>query len=178
MRIVKRIALALALLIVCVLLFALTKPDTFSVQRSITINAAPDKVFALINDFQQWSVWSPWEKLDPAMKRTFSGPASGKGAVYAWEGNSDVGAGRMEILDVTQPSRVFIDLHFLSPMEGRNTAEFLLQPQGAATTVSWTMQGPNPYIAKVFQVFCDVADMVGKDFDKGLASMKAAAEKN
>ena len=178
MRILKRIALVLAILIVCVLLFALTKPDVFRVQRTATINAAPEKIFALINDFQRWGEWSPWEKLDPAMKRTFSGPASGKGAVYAWEGDSKVGAGRMEILDTTPSSRILIDLQFFSPMEGHNTAEFLLQPSAGVTTVSWIMQGPNPYIAKVIQVFCDVGDFVGKDFDKGLASMKLAAEKN
>ena len=176
MKILKRVALVLAVLIAGVLLFALTKPDTFRVQRAITINAAPEKIFALIKDFHQWDAWSPWEKLDPAMKRTFSGTASGKGAAYAWEGDSKVGAGRMEILDATPSSRILIDLQFFAPMEGRNTAEFLLQPQGGVTTVSWTMQGPNPYIAKLMQVFCDIGDFVGKDFDKGLASMKLAAE--
>ncbi|GAA5163156.1 SRPBCC family protein [Viridibacterium curvum] len=178
MKILKRIALALGVLIAGILLFALTKPDTFRVQRSISINAAPEKIFALINDFHQWEAWSPWEKLDPAMKRTFSGPASGKGSVYAWEGNGQVGAGRMEILDTTQPTRILIDLQFFAPMEGHNTAEFLLQPQGGATTVSWSMQGPNTYLGKVIQVFCDIGDFVGKDFDKGLAGMKLAAEKN
>jgi len=98
--------------------------------------------------------------------------------VYAWEGNGKVGAGRMEILETTLPSRILIDLQFFAPMEGHNTAEFLMQSQAGVTNVSWTMQGPNPYIAKVMQVFCDIGDIVGKDFDKGLASMKLAAEKS
>jgi len=177
-KIFKRIALVLALLVAGVLLFALTKPDEFRVHRAISINAAPENVFALINDFHQWGAWSPWEKKDPAMKRTFSGAGSGKGSVYAWEGDSTVGAGRMEILETTSPSRILIDLQFFAPMEGHNTAEFLLQSQAGVTNVSWTMRGPNPYIAKLMQVFFDIGDFVGKDFEKGLASMKLAAEKS
>ena len=174
---IKTIVIVVIALIAGVLIFAATKPDTFRVQRTASIKAPPEKVYTLINDFNRWGAWSPWEKKDPALKRAYSGPASSKGAVYTWEGNKDVGQGRMEITESVPPSRITIKLDFVKPFEGHNVVDFTLEPQGAATKVNWTMQGPAPFLTKVIQVFCDMDSMVGKDFDTGLANMKAAAEK-
>jgi len=147
------------------------------VERTASIKAPPEKIFAVLDDFHNWGVWSPWEKMDPDMKRTFSGAANGQGAVYEWQGNSKVGQGRMEITDATAPSQVTIKLDFIKPFEGHNVAEFVLQPSGEATNVTWTMRGPSPYIAKVMSVFCNMDSMIGKDFEAGLANLKAATEK-
>jgi hypothetical protein len=172
----KVICLLVVLAIVAILVFALTKPDTFLVERTTTINASPEKVASLINDFHRWNDWSPWAKLDPDMKTTYSGPASGVGSVYEWEGNSKVGKGRMEILSV-QPEKTSIKLDFLKPFEGHNTADFVLQQQGTATRVTWIMYGPlNFFPGKLLSVFSSMDKMIGGDFDKGLANMKAAAE--
>ncbi|MBK8336403.1 MAG: SRPBCC family protein [Sterolibacteriaceae bacterium] len=173
----KKIALAAVVLVAAVLLFAATRPDSIRVQRSTSIKAAPEKIFPLIADFHAWSAWSPWEKLDPAMKRTHSGAPSGKGAAYAWDGNNDVGAGRMEIAEVVPPSRITIKLDFSRPMEGHNTAEFTLVPKGDASEVTWTMVGPSPYLSKLIGLFLDMDKMIGKDFEAGLANLKALAEK-
>ena len=178
---IKTIAIAVVVLIVIalgvVLGLAATKPDTFRVQRAMTIKAPPGKIYALINDFRTWGQWSPWEKKDPAMKRTFSGPASGKGAAYAWEGDKNVGQGRMEIVDSVAPSRIAIKLDFVKPFEAHNTVLFTLAPRGDATDVTWDMQGPTPFFAKVIHVFLDMDKMVGNDFETGLANLKAASEK-
>ena len=173
----KKIALAAVVLVAAVLLFAATRPDSIRVQRSTSIKAAPEKIFPLIADFHAWSAWSPWEKLDPAMKRTHSGAPSGKGAAYAWDGNNDVGAGRMEIAEVGPPSRITIKRDFSRPMEGHNTAEFTLVPKGDASEVTWTMVGPSPYLSKLIGLFLDMDKMIGKDFEAGLANLKALAEK-
>ena len=173
----KIIGIIIAVLVAGVLIVAATKPDTFSVQRSASIKAPPEKVFALINDFKRWDVWSPWEKKDPAMKRTWGAVTSGKGARYAWEGNSEIGKGSMEIAESISPSKVALKLDFEKPFEAHNRVEFTLEPKGGATNVTWVMQGPAPFISKVIQVFCDMDSMVGKDFEAGLADMKAAAEK-
>ena len=173
----KKIALVIVALIAVVLIYASTRPDSFSVQRSATIKAPPEKVFALINDFHNWPAWSPWEKLDPAMKRTHSGAAAGQGAVYAWLGNSDVGEGRMEITESVPSSKVGIKLDFITPFESKNTTLFTLQPQGDSTQVAWLMQGPAPYVTKLMTVFVSMDKMIGKDFEAGLANLKANAEK-
>lgn len=170
------IAVVVAALIALVLVLAATKPDTFRVQRATSIGAPPEKIAPFISDFHSWASWSPWEKLDPALKRTYSGPASGTGTAYAWEGNSKVGAGRMEILDAS-PSRVTIKLDFLRPFEAHNTAEFTLQPQGASTNVTWAMFGPSNFMSKVMTVFMSMDRMIGKDFEAGLANLKGVAEK-
>jgi carbon monoxide dehydrogenase subunit G len=176
----KTIAIVIAVLLAAVLAFATTKPDTFSVQRSTTIKAPPDKIFPFINDFHRWTAWSPWEKMDPAMQRTYSGPPAGQGTAYAWEGNSKVGSGRMQIAESVPSSKVTIQLDFLKPMEGHNIAEFTLVPQGndsnGSTTVTWTMRGPAPYLSKLMQVFVSMDSLVGNDFERGLANLKAAAE--
>jgi len=174
---IKTIGIAVVIVIAAVLSFAATKPDTFSVQRATGIKAAPEKIFALLDNFHNWGIWSPWEKMDPNMKRTFSGPANGKGSVYEWEGNSKVGQGRMEITDALAPSQVTVKLDFIKPFEGHNIAQFVLEPKGDSTSVTWTMRGPSPYIAKLMSVFFSMDRMIGKDFEAGLANLKATAEK-
>ena len=176
MKALKVVLLVLALAVAGVLAFATTKPDSFRVQRSASIKAPPEKISAVLSDFQAWKDWSPWEKMDPAMKRTYSGEPKGKGAKYAWAGNSEVGEGSMTITDA-QPSRVALDLDFVKPFEGHNKVVFTLAPKGDATEVTWDMQGPSPFLTKVIHVFFDMDGMIGKDFEKGLASLKAVAEK-
>lgn len=176
----KKIAIGLAVLLAIIVVIcglAMTKPDTFTAQRTAVIKAPPEKIMPLISDFHNWVSWSPWEKLDPNMQRTFSGAASGKGAIYNWTGNSDVGQGRMEITDFTPPGKVVIKLDFIVPMESNNVTEFTLTPQGENTLVTWTMNGPMPFMFKIMNVFRSMDSMIGKDFDKGLAQMKAVAEK-
>lgn len=173
----KKILIVLVLAIAGVLIYAATKPDTFQVQRKATIAAPPDKVFALIDDFHRWGEWSPWEKLDPAMTRTFDGPASGQGAVYAWKGNKDVGQGRMEITESTPPNRLAIKLDFITPFESNNVTEFVLTPKDGGTEVTWTMRGPSPYITKLMDTFMSMDTMIGRDFEAGLANMKTIAER-
>ena len=170
----------IALLIVgvaAVLVAAATKPDKFRVQRTADVNAPADKIFPLINDFRSFGSWSPYEVRDPEMKRIYSGAPSGKGAVYAWDGNKNVGAGRMEILDSASPSRIAIKLDFTRPFEAHNVVAFTLVPHGGSTTVTWAMEGPSPFMAKVMQVFFDMDRMVGGDFESGLGRLKLLAEK-
>mgnify|MGYP000191501688 FL=1 len=173
----KTFAIVIVLMIAALLLYATTRPDTFQIQRAATIQAPAEKIFPLIDDLTRWGAWSPWEKKDPNMKRTFGSVTAGKGAVYAWDGNKDVGQGSMEITESTPPSRLSIRLSFLKPLEAHNNVEFTLEPQGSATQVTWTMRGPVPYISKIIHLFFDIDRMVGADFEAGLASLKAIAEK-
>jgi uncharacterized protein YndB with AHSA1/START domain len=162
--------------IVAVLIIASTKPDTFRVQRSAAIAAPPEAIFPYLDDFRRWTAWSPYEHRDPAMKRTFSGPATGKGSIYEWDGNKNVGKGRIEVTEVSPNARLAIDLDMLKPFEAHNKAEFTLLPQGDATLVTWAMHGPAPFFSKVMQVFCNMDRMVGADFEAGLAKLKAISE--
>jgi hypothetical protein len=171
-----KIGIGLLALVAGLLLFATTRPDTFSVERRIVIQAPPEKIQPLLADFHRWAEWSPWEKLDPAMNRTFGGPAAGVGASYSWKGNKDVGSGAMEVKAVA-PDKVTIKLDFIEPFEGHNTTDFLLAPRGAGTEVRWVMFGPSPFISKLMGVFVSMDTMIGKDFEKGLTQLKAAAEK-
>jgi uncharacterized protein YndB with AHSA1/START domain len=178
---IRRIVIVvIAVLVVgvgAVLALAATKPDSFNVERTASIKAPPEKIFALVNDLHGWRAWSPYEKRDPQMKRTFSGTPSGKGAVYEWDGNKNVGKGRMEITEASAPSKIVIKLDFVSPLEGHNTAQFTMEPKGDATSVTWGMYGPAPFISKVMQVFVDLDRMIGKDFEEGLGNLRALAEK-
>jgi hypothetical protein len=176
-EVIALIAVILAIAIVIVLVLALTKPNTFAVQRAISIKAPAEKIFPLINDFRQWVAWSPYENKDPAMKRTYSGAESGKSAVYAWDGNNNVGSGRMEILDTIMPSKIVIKLDFFKPFEGHNTAEFTMLPQGDATNLTWVMHGPAVFMSRLMQVFINLDNMIGKDFEVGLANLKKLTEK-
>ena len=173
----KKIVVVLLVVVAGFLAYASTRPDTLRVQRSATIKAPPDKIYPLITDLRRWSVWSPWEKRDPAMKRTFGGADSGKGATYVWQGNRDVGEGRMEIVEATPSSKIAIKLDFIKPLEGHNVAEFTLTPKGETTDVTWVMYGPTPFIGKVLGIFVNMDTMIGNDFEAGLASLKSAAEK-
>jgi uncharacterized protein YndB with AHSA1/START domain len=171
------VIIAVVVLIAGVLIFAAIRPDTLSVQRTTSINAAPDKIFPLLDDFSRWRLWSPYENKDPAMTRSVSGAPSGKGAIYEWDGNSTVGKGRIEITDTAPPSRVTIKLDMIKPMEGHNVVNFTLEPRGGATQVTWAMRGSCAYMAKVMGLFLDMDKMIGKDFEIGLANLKTQAEK-
>ncbi|WP_342360565.1 SRPBCC family protein [Terrarubrum flagellatum] len=171
------VLLIIVAVIAALLIYAATRPNDFRIERAATIEAPPEAIFPLIADFHQWRQWSPWENRDPALKRTYSGAPNGKGAIYAWEGNKNVGSGRMEILDAPAPQKITIKLDFLKPFEAHNTAEFTLQPQGASTRVSWAMTGAKPYMMKLMGVFMNMDEMVGKDFVAGLTNLRQAAEK-
>ena len=173
----QNIILLLVVLVVAVLLYAATRPNSFSVQRSTRINAPAQTVWPLLTDFHRWPEWSPWEKLDPDMQRTHSGSAQGVGAIYEWNGNKKVGAGRMEITTAEAHSKVQMKLDFLRPFKSSNVAEYTLASQGGATDVTWTMSGPATFVTKLMGVFVSMDKMIGKDFEEGLAKMKSVAEK-
>lgn len=171
------IAVVLAIAIAAVLLYATTKPDIFRVARSTTIKASPQAIFPLLSDLQGFTTWSPYEHKDPAMKREISSPSSGKGATYAWDGDKNVGTGKMTITDTAPPSQVTIKLEFTRPFEANNVVDFILVPKGDSTQVTWAMQGPNAFIGKVMSVFMNMDKMVGTDFEVGLANLKRVTEK-
>jgi uncharacterized protein YndB with AHSA1/START domain len=176
LKIIGFVALALATLAAGFAIYASMKPDSFTVSRSIDIKAPPEKIIALVTDLRGFPAWSPYERKDPAMKRTYGGAPSGKGATYAWDGDNNVGAGRMEITDVA-PDRVVIKLDFERPFEGHNIATFALAPDGDTTRVTWSMDGPAPFITKVMGTLFDLDKMIGDDFQVGLGNLKALAEK-
>lgn len=171
------IVVMLFILVAAVLAYAATKPDSFHIQRTTNIKAPPEKIFALINDFHRWEAWSPYEKLDPAMKKAHSGSASGKGAIYSWDGNRNAGKGSVEITDVVPSSKIAMKLDMVSPFEAHNIVEFTLDAKGTSTNVTWAMHGPQPYMAKVVGTVIDCDKMVGGQFDEGLASLKTLAER-
>ena len=172
-----KILIAVVVVLAGVLGFAATRPDSFRIERSAVITAPPEKIFAQVNDLKAWTAWSPWEKIDPALKRTYSGPPGGKGAAYAWDGNKDVGTGRMEIAESVVPSKITIKLDFLKPFEAHNTAEFTFARQGDATIVTWAMYGPSPYLSKLIGMAFNMDRMVGGQFETGLANLKSITEK-
>lgn len=159
-----------------VLIAAALQPGSFRIARSLAIAAPADRIYPLIADFHRWSGWSPYETLDPAMKRTFGGPESGVGATYAWDGDGDAGAGRMEIVGATAPKKLDIALDFSKPFASHNTATFTLMPEGDGTLVTWAMAGESPFLFKVVCLFFDADAMIGKDFEAGLVNLKKAAE--
>jgi uncharacterized protein YndB with AHSA1/START domain len=169
-------AIIIVLAVAAVLVYAATRADTFRIQRTTSIKAPPQKIFPLIDDLHAHTTWSPFEK-DPAMKRTHSGAPRGEGAVYEWDGNRQVGAGRIAITESRPPSKVVMALDMLRPFAAHNTVEFLLEPQGNATSVTWAMHGRQPYMAKVMCMFMDPDKMVGSQFEEGLAKLKTLAEK-
>ncbi|MEO8217735.1 MAG: SRPBCC family protein [Acidobacteriota bacterium] len=171
------IAFLVAIVVPGILIYAVTRPDNFRVQRSMVMSASPARIFPLIDDFHRWHEWSPYEKLDPDMKKTLSGAESGKGAVYEWEGNSKAGKGRMEITECSPPSMIAMTLDFDKPFKAHNISEFTMAPQGDGTNVTWAMHGPQAYAAKLMGIFMNMDTMVGKDFEAGLANMKSIVEK-
>jgi carbon monoxide dehydrogenase subunit G len=172
---IKRILIVVIVLVAAVLVYATTRPNTLHVERATTIKAPPEKIFPLINDFHSWGSWSPYEKKDPTMKRSYSGAARGNGAVYEWQGNSDVGQGRIEITNAS-PSKVTFNLDFIKPFEGHNITEFTLEPKGDTTRVTWSMDGPVAFVPKVMGIFINMDDMIGQDFEAGLANLKNITE--
>jgi hypothetical protein len=152
-------------------------PATFTVTRSLDIRAPADRIFPHVADFNAWRAWSPYEKRDPAMKRRLSGASSGVGAVYEWNGNRNVGQGRMELLESAPPSRLRIDLQFLKPVKAHNVAEFTFDPHGDSTTVTWAMHGPVTFLSRVMGLFMNMDKMIGKDFEAGLQNLRAIAGK-
>jgi hypothetical protein len=169
------VVVTIAVLLAAALAYAATKPDRFKVSRSTTIAASAKLIFPMIEDLRAQSAWSPFEK-DPNMKRTYSGPPRGKGAVYAWDGNRQVGAGRLAITSSVPPSKVVLLLEMFRPFKATNTVEFALAANDASTDVSWTMEGRQPYLAKLMGLFMSCDKMVGGEFEEGLAKLKALAE--
>jgi uncharacterized protein YndB with AHSA1/START domain len=174
---IKQLLLIVVAIVAIIAIRATFIPSSFRVERSVVIKAPPEKIFALINDFHNFGVWSPWEHLDPNMKKSLTGAVSGKGAIYEWSGNSKAGAGRMEILESTPSSRVLTKIDFIKPIAGSNTAEYTITPEADGTKVTWAMFGPTPFISKIMQVFVSMDSLIGGDFEKGLSAMKTASEK-
>jgi hypothetical protein len=167
---------AIGLAIAGVLGVAAARPGQFRIERSTRIKASPDRIYPLLDDFHRWGGWSPWEKLDPDLRRTYSGAERGPGAVYHWVGNKKVGEGQMEITGASAPTELTIKLDFLKPFEAHNITHFTLRPDADATAVTWAMTGTSPYMMKVMGVFVSMDRLVGRDFEAGLANLKAAAE--
>jgi carbon monoxide dehydrogenase subunit G len=156
--------------------FVASRPDGFRYERSLVVAVTTDEAWAFMNNFRNFPKWSPWQKLDPGMTATHSGAPEGRGAVYEWNGNKQVGQGRMEITDTVPGERVVVDLHFLKPFEARNTTEWVCTPAPGGTRVTWVMYGKNNFMAKMFGVFVNMEKMLGKDFDEGLGNLKRALE--
>jgi hypothetical protein len=176
-RIITTAALVVAAGVAGVMALATTRPDTFRVERAASIKAPPERIFPLLNSLRAFALWSPYEKKDPAMQRTYSGAMTGKGAVYEWDGDRNVGKGRLAIADSAPPSKVTMRLDMMRPLEAHNLVEFTLERDGDTTNVTWAMKGEVPYIAKIVHMFLNVDRMVGRDFEAGLADLKVMAEK-
>jgi len=174
---ILKIILFIFIIIAIIIIYATTKPDNFRIERRISINAAPEAIFPLINNFHQWMLWSPWEKLDPALERQYSGATEGIGAIYEWKGNKNVGSGRMQIVKSDFPSNIYINLDFFEPFEAKNNAEFTLVSHDQKTEVIWVMSGKNLFISKLMSVFCNMDKMIGKNFEEGLLNLKTNIEK-
>ncbi len=174
--ILPKIALGAGVLVAALVGVIAMQPAEFKVQRSTSVSAPPDVVFSHINDFHQWEAWSPWAKIDPQMKTTYTGPETGVGAAYAWDGNDEVGSGKMTIKGSTPPAEVVIDLHFLTPFEAENITTFTVSPEGEGSKVVWAMTGHNNFMSKAFGLVMPMDKMVGGDFEKGLAAMKQVTE--
>jgi len=172
----KTVLRIIVIVVALCLVFITTRPATFHVERSAVIAAPAATVFDQVNDFHRWAAWSPWGRLDPQMKITCDGPASGTGASYRWTGNDKVGEGSMKITSSTPASQVVIDLRFIKPFPAANVTTFTFAPEGAGTRVTWAMDGKNNFMAKAMSVFMNMDKMIGPDFERGLASLKGVAE--
>jgi uncharacterized protein YndB with AHSA1/START domain len=174
---IKTVLLVVVAAIALLLIYATTRPDTFAVERSTTIAAPAGTLFPLINDMRQFNAWNPYARKDPAMKAEYSGAAAGPGAVFDFHGNKDVGRGRISITGASAPSSVTMQLDMWEPFEGHNTVNFTLVPDGAGTRVTWAMHGPSAFITKLMGIFFNMDQMIGRDFEAGLANLKQLAEK-
>ena len=172
----KKFVFALTALIVGFTAFVAMRPSTYRVERSLTMATPVDLPFGLVNDFHRWHFWSPWDALDPKMKKTFDGPYAGPGAIYSWSGNEQAGQGTMTILDSKPYESIHIQLEFQKPWPSKNTTTFTFEPVAEGVTVRWTMEGTNNFMGKAFSLFMDMDGMIGKDFEKGLASIKSLTE--
>ncbi|MBI5384541.1 MAG: SRPBCC family protein [Verrucomicrobia bacterium] len=172
----KTILITAAVVIVGFVILVATRPADFRVTRTAAVSAPPSVVFAQVNELRKWEAWSPWGKLDPAMKQTYEGPPAGTGAAYGWSGNKNVGEGRMTITECRPNEFIRFNLEFVKPFAGICTTEFTFQPQGDQTAVTWTMSGKNNFMAKAMGLFMNCDKMVGGQFDQGLAAMKSVAE--
>jgi len=172
----RNILIAIAVAFLLFVVVVASRPPTFHIERSVTVAAPPDVPFGLVNDFHAWPAWSPLEKMDPNMKKTFAGPPAGAGAVYSWAGNNKVGEGQMTIERSFRPSRIVIKLEFLKPFAATNVATFTFVPSSEGTRVTWAMDGQKNFTAKAFHMFVDMDRLVGADFERGLAALKAASE--
>jgi hypothetical protein len=172
----KKVSLALAVAVVGFVAVVVSRPSTYRVERSITVAAPVDLPFGLVNDFHRWHFWSPWDALDPKMEKTFDGAYAGPGATYAWSGNDQVGKGKMTILDAKPYDSIHIQLEFLEPWASTNATLFTFQPVAEGIRVTWAMEGHNTFLGKAFSLFLDMDGMIGKDFEKGLASIKTLTE--
>lgn len=168
--------LVLGLGIAGLLVYAATRPGTFEVRRAITITAPAETIFAIVNDFHTWAQWSPYDERDPDMKRLFSGASEGVGAIYEWNGNKQVGQGRIEIVEIVRPTRISMTLDMIRPFPASNHVHYTFQQTGADTRVVWALQGPSPYLSRLIGLFMNMDRMVGSDFETGLARLKALAE--
>ena len=173
---VRKVLLGVGAVLVLLVLVIATRPSTFHIERSITIAAPPEVVFAHIDDFHEWAAWSPWEKLDPQMKRTYGGAPKGTGATYGWTGNDQVGEGRMTITEAVPPSKVAIKLEFIKPFAMVNDTLFVLTPAGEGTKLTWNMDGRHNFVSKGMSLFMDMDKQVGPDFERGLAAIKDSSE--
>lgn len=172
----KKILIALAAVVAVFLLYVARKPSEFKITRSASIAAPAKVVFPQVNDFHKWEPWSPWAKKDPQAKNSFEGAAAGKGAKFSWAGNKEVGEGSMTITESRPNELVLIDLNFVKPFKASNVTEFTFKPEGKGTAVTWTMSGKQPFFGKIMCTFMDMDKMVGADFEKGLAGIKAISE--
>jgi hypothetical protein len=172
----KNAILVILVLVAAFLVFVQSRPDRYRIERSTTIHASADTVFAHINDFHRWLAWSPWEKLDPQMQRTIAGSPSGVGATYSWSGNNKAGAGSMAIAQSRPGSLVAINMEFLRPMKDSSVITFTLSSEGGETKVNWALEGRMPFISKAVCVFMSMDKMVGPDFERGLANLKRVSE--
>jgi uncharacterized protein YndB with AHSA1/START domain len=174
---ILKIVIVVVVLVAAVLVYAASKPNTFQVQRSILINAPPQKAFALVNDFHKWESWAPQDQQDPTMHRTYSGPTEGTGPVSEWSGSGSTGKGRMAITESVPPKMISIKVDFVKPFEAHNVNEFVFEPAGGATKVTWSIDASNLYMMKVMSVFVDIPKEFGKHMESGLNGLKVAAEK-
>ena len=172
----KYILIGLALVVIIFLVAVAMQPSEFRVTRTATVSAPSAKVFEQVNELRKWEAWSPWERKDPNMKKTYEGPPAGPGAIFRWAGDKNVGEGNLTITESRLPDFVRVKLQFLKPFPGTSDAEFTFKPEGERTLVTWSMVSGCNLVAKAFHLFVDMDKMLGTDFEKGLAGIKTVLE--
>jgi len=175
-NVVLAVVALFAVIVVVLVIVVAMQPSDLSVARTLTMSASPAEAFAQVNDFRKWQAWSPYDKRDPTMQRTYEGPPAGVGASYAWNGNGEVGEGRSTIVEVRENELIQIKLEFKRPFAGINTAEFTFEPQGGQTAVTWSLIGKKNFMSKAVGLVMNMDNMIGGDFEQGLANIKAIVE--